>query len=253
MPFAFIKDSMKNIKLILQYDGSKYYGWQRLNDLPSVQKEIETAIYKLTGDSIKIVGAGRTDKGVHARGQVCNFIADTKLTANKFLLGVNHFTSDSVVVTEAEEVELDFHARFSAKRKTYKYFLCNKRYMEPWFKDYKGHRKYFLDYDKLLICKDILVGNHDFTSFANDLEEDVNPVRTIDNISIEKKDDDIIFTFTAESFLKNMVRILVGSMVDVARGKRSVEWLERSLEKKDRQAAGITIEASGLYLWEIEY
>ncbi|MDY6064746.1 MAG: tRNA pseudouridine(38-40) synthase TruA [Finegoldia sp.] len=244
---------MKNIKLTLQYDGSKYYGWQRLNDLPSVQKEIEEAIARLTCEDIKIIGAGRTDKGVHARGQVCNFLADTAISANRFLTGINHFTSDSVVVTEAEEVDLSFHARFSAKRKTYKYILCNKRYMEPWFNDYKGHRKYFLDYDKLLACKDILVGTHDFSSFANDLEDDINPIRTIDRIDIERRDCDIIFTFTAESFLKNMVRIMVGSMVDVARGKRSLEWFEESLEKKNRQAAGKTIEPSGLYLWSIEY
>ena len=244
---------MKNIKLTVQYDGSKFYGWQKLNDLPSVQLEIEKAVTKMVNQPVKINGAGRTDKGVHAKGQVCNFIVDTDISANQFLMGVNHFTSDSIVIVKSEEVDLDFHARFSAKSKTYKYILCNKYYMEPWFNDYKGHRKYYLDFDLLLKCRDMLIGRHDFTSFVNDLEEDINPVRTIDEITIEKIDDDIVFTFKAESFLRNMVRILVGSMVDVARGRKSIDWLKNALENKDRQSAGITIEPCGLYLMDIEY
>lgn len=120
---------MKNIKLTVQYDGSKFYGWQKLNDLPSVQLEIEKAVTKMVNQPVKINGAGRTDKGVHAKGQVCNFIVDTDISANQFLMGVNHFTSDSIVIVKSEEVDLDFHARFSAKSKTYKYILCNKYYM----------------------------------------------------------------------------------------------------------------------------
>ncbi len=244
---------MKNIKLTVQYDGSKFYGWQKLNDLPSVQLDIERAVERMVRQKVKINGAGRTDKGVHAKGQVCNFVVDSDISANKFLLGVNHYTSDSIVIVKSEEVDMDFHARFSAKSKTYEYVLCNKYYMEPWFNDYKGHRKYNLDYDLLLKSADLLIGKHDFTSFVNDLPSDVNPIRTIDDIDIRREDDDIIFTFKAESFLRNMVRILVGSMVDVARGKKNIVWLKNALENKDRQSAGITIEPSGLYLMKIEY
>lgn len=244
---------MKNWKLMTQYDGSLFYGFQIQDDYVTVQGELQKAIYQLTGRQVVLNTAGRTDKGVHARCQVSNFYMGGNFSAENFKTGINHYITKGIQVVNCEEVSSDFHARYSCKEKTYKYILCNKYYMEPWFLHYKGHRKYPLDYGKMKKAASYIEGIHDFSSFATDLEDDILTFRVLKHLKMEKIQDDIIFTLTAKSFLRNMVRIIIGTLIEVGRGKRDVDFVKKSLLSRDRRQAGPTAESCGLYLWDIKY
>lgn len=246
---------MKNMKLTIQYDGSNYHGWQKQNDRKTVEGQVLRAIKILTKEDVILSTAGRTDKGVHAYGQVANFFVEDKYSTDNIRRGINSFlVDDDIQVVKVEEVDGYFHSRFSAKGKRYRYILNNDRLMHPKYRRYKGNIPYDLDIDKIKECSQILVGTHNFSSFTkNVIEDEVNLVRTIDSIKIEKEGYDIIFTFEAESFLRNMVRIIVGSLVEVGRGKRDVQWIEKALREHKRKNAGPTISPSGLYLMEVYY
>lgn len=244
---------MKNWKLTTQYDGSGFHGFQIQDNYVTVQGEIQKAIFQLTKQQVTLNTAGRTDRGVHARRQVSNFYLDGNFTAENFKTGINHYIKKGIQVIDCEEVSQEFHARYSCQEKTYKYILCNKYYMEPWFLQYKGHRKYPLDFEKMKTVAAYIEGIHDFSSFATDLEDDVVTFRVLKHLSLEKVEDDIVFTLTAKSFLRNMVRIIVGTLIEVGRGKRDHDFVKNSLLSRDRKQAGPTAEGCGLYLWDIKY
>ena len=197
--------------------------------------------------------AGRTDKGVHAFGQVTNFFIDDKYSADNLRRGINTFLgNESIQIVKVEEVDDFFHSRFSAKGKKYKYILNNDRLMHPMYRRYKGNIPYRLNHDKIREAIELLLGYHNFASFTKAGEE-VNMYRSINSIEIVENDYDLIFYFEAESFLRNMVRILVGSLVEIGREKRTLVWLEKALEEPNRLNAGPTISPYGLYLMEVFY
>lgn len=245
---------MRNIKLTIQYDGTNYYGWQKQDDesLITVQGEILKAIKKLSNENIKLIASGRTDKGVHAKKQIANFKTNSKIGSENYKMGLNRFLPDTIQIVDAIEVDIDFNSRYDAKSKTYKYFLNNSKYMHPCFINYKAHVYKKMDREKIIKATELFKGTHDFSSFMGKVE-DTNTKRTIDDIKVEFDGDDMIFTFKAESFLRNMIRIIIGSIIEVGKGKKDIEWIEKALTNKDRTLSGPTANPSGLYLWDIIY
>lgn len=185
--------------------------------------------------------------------QVAHFKTNKNHPLKQIVSGLNHYLSPGVQITKAEEMEDDFHSRFSAKSKTYRYYLRRERYLHPMYRNYRGHWYGFLDVEKMKEGAEILLGTHDFSSFQTQKEETINPVRTLDVLTITEDKNEIIFEFQGESFLHNMVRTIVGSLLEIGKGKKDVDWLEEVLDKKDRQSAGPAVAAGGLYLWEIKY
>ncbi|WP_300411146.1 tRNA pseudouridine(38-40) synthase TruA [Lagierella sp.] len=246
---------MKNMKVTVAYDGSNYFGWQKQDGYRTVEGQILKAIKSVTKEDVKLATAGRTDKGVHAYGQVFNFEVLDKYSTDNIRRGINsHLVDDEIVIQKVEEVPPDFHARFSAKGKYYRYILNNNRLMHPMFRRYKGNTIYELDVERMKEGAEILVGHHDFQSFTNSKpDEPINTKRTLDSIKISQKGHDFIFDFESESFLRNMVRIIVGSLVEVGRGKKDLDWLKEALIRTNRKAAGPTISPAGLYLMKVYY
>ncbi|MDO5018180.1 MAG: tRNA pseudouridine(38-40) synthase TruA [Lagierella massiliensis] len=246
---------MKNMKVTVSYDGSNYYGWQKQDGYRTVEKSILRAIKIVTKMDVKLATAGRTDKGVHAYGQVFNFFVPNNYTEDNVRRGLNSFlTEDEILITKVEEVSKDFHARFSAKGKYYKYILNNNRFMHPMYRNYKGNTIHNIDLELMRQGAKILIGHHDFQSFTNSKpSEPINTKRTLDSLEIFKEGEDFIFEFKAESFLRNMVRIIVGSLVEIGRGKKDLKWLEDAILKANRKTAGPTISPSGLYLMKVYY
>lgn len=241
------------LKLTLQYDGTSFFGYQRQEHKPSVQADLEQAIYKITGKMYETVAAGRTDRGVHAMGQVVHVKLDKEVESRRFIAGLNHYLSEAVRCVDCTVERTDFHARYDARRKTYRYYLYNDYFMPPMLRHYRGHRAYPLDIDAMKEAACYLQGLHDFRAFTTDLTEEIKTLRILEKIAIQKKHHDIVFTFQARSFLKHMVRILVGTLIDVGRGHHDPEYVKQILSTKAEKPAGMTVEASGLYLWNVEY
>ncbi len=246
---------MKNMKVTVAYDGSNYFGWQKQEGYKTVEGQVLRAIKIVTKQDVKLSTAGRTDKGVHAYGQVFNFFVPDNYSPDNIRRGLNSFlVDDEILIVKVEEVSKDFHARFSAKGKYYRYILNNNRLMHPMYRRYKGNTIYELDLEKMRQGAEVLLGHHDFQSFTNSKpDEPINTKRTLDSLTIQQKGHDFIFDFESESFLRNMVRIIVGSLVEVGRSKRDLDWLREALEKADRKAAGPTISPAGLYLMKVYY
>ena len=243
---------MKKYKMILQYDGLDFYGFQKQENLPTIEEELEKALFQLLGENISVVPSGRTDKGVHALGQVIHVECDFKGEARRFIAGMNRFLPDSIQVISCEEVPSDFHARFDAKSRIYHYYLHTDYFMPPTLRRTKGHRKYPLDIEKMREASKFLIGEQDFSSFTQEIPKN-GCVREIYSIEILEKDHEIVFVFHGKSFLKNMIRIMIGTLIDVGRGKKSVEEMKEILEGKNREKSGMTVEPQGLYLVEVKY
>lgn len=244
---------IKNIKLIFAYDGSKFSGMQSQKDKDSIQESLENAILKVTGKPSRLVVAGRTDAGVHAYGQVANFLTASNIPPKAYAYKLRLYLSDRIEIIESEEVGLNFHARFSAKSKTYRYLIYNDSFMHPSLKDIYCHVSYKLDIEKMKEGAKYLVGEHDFRAFSKYEDKKLNTVRRLDRVDISKEGKVITIEFEATSFLYNQVRIMVGSLVDVARGHRHPSYIKEIIDSKDRLKAGITYSPTGLYLMEIAY
>ena len=245
---------MRNIKLTIQYDGSLFAGWQYQKDQITVQGSIMEALEEMLGESVALKGAGRTDIGVHAMGQVANFKTTKDYPLHQFRSGINHYVRRGIQISNAEEVGPYFHARFSAKSKTYRYYLSRERYLHPILQKYRGQYYGDLDFEKMEEASKILLGTHNFNAFHNDKKcHDRNHIRTLDELEIHGGEKEVLFIFKGESFLRNMIRILVGSLLEIGKGKRDITWLEKALESHKRTDAGPRVGAEGLYLWEIEY
>lgn len=245
---------MRNIKIVVEYDGTKYSGWQIQKNGTSIQGMLTNAIHQVCPDVYKINGAGRTDAGVHAFGQVANFITESSIPVNKIPDAVNSLLPKDIVVREAEVVDKDFHPRFSAKGKKYMYIVnnSNTRSALDFYREY--YFPYNLDYKKIKKAAEIFEGTHDFKGFMASGSLVRDTIRTIHKIQVKKRDDGrIIFNFSGDGFLYNMVRILVGTLLDVGTGKIKVEDLEKIIKAKDRKLAGKTVPAQGLYLVEVYY
>ena len=244
---------MRNIKITVSYDGTGYHGFQKQVKDNSIQEEIENALKKLIGQDIKIIPSGRTDTGVHALGQEICFKTDKDISMHSIKRGLNHFLKEDIRVLNAKEMPINFNPRYDAIKKHYRYIISNKEIIYPMDRNYKAHIDYKLDIEKMKQASKYFLGTHDFTSFKGPRTRDTNPVRTIDRIDISKKDDDILIDIEGKSFLRNMIRIMVGTLVDVGASKIEPEDIKYIIDKKDRRFAGKTIEACGLYLVEVFY
>ncbi|MGE5631136.1 MAG: tRNA pseudouridine(38-40) synthase TruA [Caulobacteraceae bacterium] len=246
---------MRNIKLIIEYDGTNYSGWQVQENAPSIQAEIEKAVNRITGEKIRITGAGRTDAGVHARGQVANFNTNSTIPGDRFSYALNSILPRDIAIRGSCEVPDDFHARYSAKGKKYNYLLLNSKYPSALLRNYAYHINYCerLDIDRLKRASDYFVGTHDFFGFMSTGSSVSDTVRTIDEISILEENELIRLVFRGNGFLYNMVRIITGTLLDAGIGKIPVDDLPEIIASKDRSRAGITAPPCGLCLEEVYY
>ena len=244
---------IKNIKLTFAYDGSKFKGIQAQKNERTIQSELEKAIYKLTGKSSRLILAGRTDAGVHAFGQVANFLTSADIPGKTYMFKLAKYLPDSIIVLQSEEVSLDFHARFSAKNKRYQYIIYNDSFMHPAYNSIYCHVSYKLDLKAMTRACKYLEGRHDFKAFTKYEKKEKSTIRTITRADIKRDGKLIIIEFEGESFLYNQIRIMVGCLVDIGRQHRSPDYVMDLFETKDRLKAGITYPPSGLYLMEIGY
>jgi len=244
---------MRNIKLLLQYDGTNYHGWQTQENAITVQQTVEEAIKKLTGIRVMLVGCGRTDTGVHAKRYVCNFKCETTIPCDKLPYALNRFLPDDIVCMGAEDVLMDFDARKSAKAKTYTYKIVNSQYKNVFFNNKAWHYRYPVDIDKMKKAASQFLGTHDFIGFAASGFTVKTTVRTITAIDVTKNDDVIEIAVTGNGFLYNMVRIIAGTLVFAGNEKINCDEISDIIESKDRKRAGITAPACGLYLTEVYY
>ena len=243
---------MRNLKLTIQYDGSKYCGWQKQPNSSGIQGTIEYAIYEITKEKVNITGSGRTDAGVHALGQVANFKTDSSIPANRIPDALNSKLPKDISIIDCQEVSEDFHSRYSATGKIYRYLIYNSPYRSPLYKDTSYHVRYDLDVEKMRIEAKSLLGTHDFKGFMSSGSSVKDTVRTIRNITIEEKEDLIVLEVEGNGFLYNMVRIIVGTLVDIGRG-RIDKSMEEIIASQDRGEAGHTAPAHGLFLKKVHY
>lgn len=244
---------IKNIRVVFAYDGSKYSGMQSQGINNSIQEEIENAIFKITGCKSRLITAGRTDAGVHAYSQVANFLTPSNIPGHAYKYHFQKFLSQNIIIIQSDEVSLNFHSRFNAISKTYRYFIYNDDFMHPSFNSTYEHVTYKLDITRMRKAANYLIGKHDFKAFTKYENKEVNSIRNIERINIDREDKLIILEFQAESFLYNQIRIMVGTLIDIGRGHREAEYILELLESKDRLKAGKTYGPNGLYLMKIDY
>lgn len=245
---------MKNIKLTIEYDGKRYLGWQRLGDSDNtIQGKIESVLAQMTGEEIEIIGSGRTDAGAHARGQVANFKTTTTMDFGKMIEFLNRYLPRDIIVKKVEEVPERFHARYNASGKQYSYYVWNNVIPSAFERNYSFHHPQELDLDKMNEACRKLAGKHDFLGFSSLKKTKKSTVRTIEELSIEKEGSLLHFKFVGDGFLYNMVRIVMGTLLDVGAGKLPIESIDEVFEHKIRQHAGETVPSHGLFLDEVYY
>jgi len=244
---------MSIVKLTMGYDGLEYHGWQKQPDLQTIQGSLEGGLKRITGNAIPVYGAGRTDAGVHAYGQVAHFESPVPFESVRWVRALNAVIPKDIVIHSAEAVPDTFHARFSAKGKTYTYFIHNGQRRSP----HQRRTSWFvpspLNLDRMRAASMVLSGEHDFTSFAasNGEVKDCNLI--LEEILIQKQGDQIKTTLKAHRFLKYMVRNIVGFLIGVGRGRFGVEEVATVLSSRDRGMAGLTAPPQGLFLVKVEY
>ncbi len=244
---------MRNIKVIIEYDGTGYHGWQSQENAVSVQRVVEDAFKKLTGENIKLIGASRTDTGVHSYGQTANFLTESKIPAEKFFLAVNCLLPPDISVVHSEEVPKDFHSRFDAKGKKYKYLIYNDRAPSALLRSRAFHVPVPLNLEAMKKAAEYIPGKKDFSAFKASGSNVKDSIRTVWGIELQKKDKIIELTVSGDGFLYNMVRIIAGTLVDVGMGRIAPDELGTIIESRDRTRAGRTAPAHGLYLVEVYY
>jgi len=247
---------VKNIKLTVAYDGTNYHGFQeqRGTGLSTVQETLETVLSKLAKRPVQIIGAGRTDAGVHAQGQVVNFRCENwPVPLEKVHLAVNSLLPGDIAVLKAEEVPPEFHARFSATAKTYRYAIYHSRVMSPLHRLYYLHEPRQMDVEAMRVAVRYLLGTHDFKSFQAQGTPVKDTVRTIYRAEIEYEAPFLHLYIKGNGFLYNMVRIITGTLIDVGIGKTEPEEMENIIKAKDRTRAGTTAPPQGLCMMEVEY
>ena len=244
---------MKRIKLTIAYDGTNYCGWQIQPNGITIEEVINKALSKLTGEEILVIGASRTDSGVHAMGNVAVFDTETTIPPEKIAVALNQRLPEDIVVTKSEEVPLDFHPRYCDCSKTYEYHIINTRIPVPTKRLTNYFVSYVLDIDKMRQAASYLVGEHDFVSFCNVRTDVENTVRTITALDILTNGNEITVRITGNGFLYNMVRIIAGTLMEVGKGRWEPSYVKTILEAKDRRAAGPTAPPQGLSLFKVEY
>lgn len=244
---------VRNFKLIIEYDGSGYHGWQRQKNDRTIQEEIEKSLTRMTNQEIRLIGSGRTDAGVHALGQTANFRCETRLTADVFLKGLNALLPDDIVIKHCEPVADEFHSRYDAKCKMYRYRILNRSIPCAIKRQYHWFVAGQLDIATMQKAADRLIGRHDFKAFEGAGSPRTHTIRNVTVARFESFGDRIDFNIEADGFLRYMVRNIVGTLVEVGLGKTSPEEFRRILISGNRDLAGPTAPAQGLFLVHVVY
>jgi tRNA pseudouridine38-40 synthase len=248
---------MRNLRLVLSYDGTEFFGWQVQPEAATVQGALASAIGRVTGEKVLPQGSGRTDAGVHALGQVATFVTQSPIPPENLIVALNDILPSAIRVLQAAEAPAEFHARKSAHAKTYRYRMYRGAICSPFLARYVWHYPYPLDEDEMQEVAGLIVGEHDFASFAAvDPErgrEEVSNVRQIFNSSWERQGDEFVYSVRGNGFLHHMVRNLVGTFLLAGKGTLKASDLARILAARSRSAAGATAPASGLCLVSVEY
>ena len=244
---------MKRVKLIISYDGTNYCGWQRQNNQSSVQQVIENRLSEFTKEDITIHASGRTDTNVHAFGQVAHFDTQSVIPAENFSGIMNSLLPEDIKVLSSTQVDESFHARFSAVSKHYRYLLDNTRMSLPIYRNYHAATGYKLDFDLMQLAAEKMLGIHDFKGFMSVHCPMENTERIIYRSELEKDDSLITYNIEGNGFLRHMVRIIMGTLIDIGRGRMPIEQIDRIFKEKDRMLAGKTADAKGLILVSVKY
>lgn len=244
---------MQTIKLTISYDGTAYSGWQLQPNGRTIQGEVEKAIEKIYGKHHRLYGASRTDAGVHAKAQAAHYRTDLSIPLKKIPIALTSVLPEDIAVTKAEPVDDDFHARFDPRSKIYRYSILISRYRDPLREKYLWRIPYELDVAKMRREACVLLGRHDFKSFQARDKKERSSVRTVSKLSISRKGPLISLVIEADGFLYNMVRTIVGTLVDTGRGYLPAGSMKKILKSKDRTKAGPTAPAKGLILEQVRY
>lgn len=242
-----------NIRLTIQYDGTNYAGWQFQKNARSVQEIIEVTLYKIIGKVVRLTAAGRTDAGVHAKGQIANFRTDSSISPKNLQKALNSILPKDIIVSRIKEVGLRFNSQRDAKSKLYRYVIVNNDFVYPFIRRFAAKCFYKIDVSSMRRAARYLVGRHDFRSFQTKDGEGKYSVRTVKKIRIEKDQDLIYIDIEADGFLYNMARSIVGTLIEVGRGKLPVDGVEEILRRRDRRHCGPTAPAKGLCLVRVNY
>ena len=244
---------MRNIKLTIEYDGTSYGGWQKQKNNRTIQQCIEEAIKLLTGEEVELIGSSRTDAGVHAKGMVANFITNSKIPADKFREAINTKLPDDIGIIKSEEVDKNFHSRYDSKGKTYCYTLVNRYEKVCLGRSYVYQVRDELNYNLMKDAAKYFLGKHDFKAFKTNGSSVKTSVRTISGLELELKGDVLKIFISTDGFLYNMVRIIVGTLIEVGKGKIKPEDIESIIRNGDRSKAGPCVPPNGLVLEKVFY
>ncbi len=245
---------MFNYKIIIEYDGSSFFGWQKQDNGPTIQESVEDSLRKLTSENVTLFGAGRTDSGVHARGQVANFIISKDIALDTIRDGLNqHLRPNPISIIKVEKVDSNFNSRFSAKSRHYEYRIINRRSPLTFYKNQAWGIFKKLDIENMKKATNYFIGKHDFDAFRSIDCQSSTSLKTIDKCELQNEDEKIFINISAKSFLHSQVRIIVGTLVEVGKGKIIPEEIKNIIISKDRSRAGPTAPAHGLYLIKVEY
>jgi tRNA pseudouridine38-40 synthase len=243
-----------NFKLIIEYDGSRYHGWQRQKEDRSIQGEIEKALKTITARSVTLIGSGRTDAGVHAQGQVANFKCDTRLEPAALMNALNALLEDDIVIKVCESVHSSFHARYNVKSKVYHYRMLNRPLPAAIGRQYSWFIRKTLNHEAMRAAIALIIGSHDFKAFEGTGSARQHTTRHIYSAELSEPDNGLfVFQIEADGFLRHMVRNIVGSLVDVGLEKLTPHDFKRILDSKDRSQASATAPAHGLTLIKVKY
>ena len=249
------QQNARNIVLVLAYDGTDFFGFQSQGEagLPTIQETLEKAVFRLTGEKATVAGSGRTDTGVHAWGQAVHFFTKSTIPPERWALALAQYLPDSIVVRGSREASPDFHARFSAKEKTYIYQIYRSATPSPFFRRYAYHVPYTLDVSAMREAAAHLIGSHDFRSFCAAGSKTKSFVREIGACGIEEKEPLLTLRIRGSGFLWHMVRIIAGTLLEVGSGKRRAEDIPVLLKAGDRRLSGVTLPPEGLILQSVHY
>lgn len=245
--------AMKRFKMIVAYDGTNYHGFARQNEAVTIQSTLEKAIKRITQEDVLTLGAGRTDAGVHARGQCVVFDSETKIPPERLLKAINSQLPPDIVVQSVEEVDPSFHPRFGAKRKTYRYEIWCGKLPDPFTYRYALHYPYKVNVEKMQEAANHMIGEHDFACFCAVGSQVKDTVRKIYSIDIKREGDRVFVDVCGNGFLYNMVRIIIGTLLYVNEGKISPDKISDIIRGKDRKSAGPTVPPQGLTMLSIIY
>lgn len=249
-----LKAGFCNIKLIVEYDGANYVGWQHQKNGISIQETLQKAIEKVVNEKIMLNGSGRTDSGVHALGQVANFKTKSTIPVKKLVLAINYYLPKDIVVKSIKKVPMKFHSRYSAKSKVYRYTFLNSNVGTALDRNFCFTYNVNLNIEKMRKASKLIIGTHDFNVFKSKSNSNVeNTIRTIMVLNIKKKGKYIIFTIEGNGFLYKMVRSIVGTLLEVGKGKMTIKEFKSIFKSKTRSLAGDTVPAKGLCLMKVKY